>query len=70
MSTNNWVKDTSGFIVHPAGGLETPFHEQDDYYTSNDRFFVCSLKTPGIDLSNYRLVIEGNGVDKRPRAYV
>ena len=65
MSTGNWVKDTSGFVVHEAGGLETPFEEQDGYYTPNQRFFVCSLRTPALDLASYRLVVEGDGVGKR-----
>ena len=42
--------------------METPYQTQDDYYTANDRFFVCSRHTPEVDISHYRLVIEGDGV--------
>ena len=62
MRTRRCIKDTSGLIVHEAGGVETPCQTQDDYYTANDRFFVCSRHTPEVDVSRYRLVIEGDGV--------
>lgn len=63
MTGKRFVKDTSGFIVHEAGGLESG-DTQSDYYTPNDRFFVCSYYTPEVDVSSYRLVIEGDGVGK------
>ena len=64
-SKNKWVKDTSDFLVHEAGGLETPYQTQDNYYTPNERFFLCSLRTPEVDIAAYRLVVEGDGVAKR-----
>jgi len=60
----NWVKERADMIAHDAGGLETPYHTQDSYYTSNDRFFVCSLRTPRIDVAGYRLIVHGDAVGK------
>ena len=64
MTNNRWIKNTTGLVVHEAGGLETPYESHDTYYTPNDRFFVCSFRTPDIDITRYRLTIEGDGVGR------
>ncbi len=57
-----WVKDATGMMVLDRS-LELPLHQQGDYLTPNDRFFVCnSGSTPRIDAQRYVLRIIGDGV--------
>ena len=57
-----WAKDSSGFQVKKRS-LEPPLHEQVDYLTPNDRFFVCnSGTTPSIDSQAYILTVRGDSV--------
>jgi len=57
-----FVKDTTGLVVRQTA-LETPFDEQRDFYTPNDRFFICNATpTPVIDAADWSLAIEGNAV--------
>lgn len=61
-----WTKDHSNFKVRGGSSLEPPFHEQQTFLTPNDQFFVCNAgPTPQIDISTYRLIIEGDAVSRR-----
>ena len=62
-SDNHWVKDSSKLVVHEAGGLETPYQTQHSYYTPNDAFFVCSKRTPEVDIDSYQLSSRETGSD-------
>ena len=57
-----FIKDTQELVERP-GALETPFHEQDTFYTPNDRFFVCNVTTtPRVDPASWSLTIAGDAV--------
>lgn len=57
-----WAKDISGFQVKKRS-LEPPLHEQLEYLTPNDRFFVCnSGTTPSIDSQSYTLTVRGDSI--------
>tara|TARA_B100000676_G_scaffold269243_1_gene285019 strand:+ start:401 stop:1522 length:1122 start_codon:yes stop_codon:yes gene_type:complete len=59
---NIFIKDTQELVERP-GALETPFHEQDTFYTPNDRFFVCNVTTtPRVDPASWSLTIAGDAV--------
>ncbi len=56
-------KDLSGLIPLP-GAFETRMDRLTDYITPADIFFICSAgETPGVDRKQWRLNIEGNGID-------
>ena len=56
------MKEQHNFIVH-GDSLESLLHNQSDYLTPTDRFFVCnSGSTPNINSQEYALRIWGQGV--------
>lgn len=59
-----WVKDPGPFIQHPTN-LETRLELLDGVITPNELFFVRNhAPTPRIDLSGYRLRVEGDAIDE------
>ena len=59
-----WVKNPGPFIQHPTN-LETRLELLDGVITPNELFFVRNhAPTPRIDISQYRLRIEGDAIDE------
>jgi DMSO/TMAO reductase YedYZ molybdopterin-dependent catalytic subunit len=59
-----WVKDPEPFIQHPTN-LETRLELLDGVITPNELFFVRNhAPTPRIDVSGYRLRVEGDAIDE------
>ena len=58
-----WVKNPEPFIQHPTN-LETRLELLDGVITPNELFFVRNhAPTPRIDVSGYRLRVEGDAID-------
>ena len=59
-----WVKNPEPFIQHPTN-LETRLELLDGVITPNELFFVRNhAPTPRIDVSGYRLRVEGDAIDE------
>ena len=59
-----WVKNPEPFIQHPTN-LETRLELLDGVITPNELFFVRNhAPTPRIDVSEYRLRVEGDAIDE------
>jgi DMSO/TMAO reductase YedYZ molybdopterin-dependent catalytic subunit len=59
-----WVKNPEPFIQHPTN-LETRLELLDGVITPNELFFVRNhAPTPRIDVSEYRLQVEGDAIDE------
>ena len=57
-----WAKSTEGMTIIDRS-LEAPLHEQHEYITPNDRYFVCnSGTTPRISAENHVLAVHGDGL--------
>lgn len=59
-----WVKDTTPFTILNTC-LEPPIESQSEIVTPNELFFVCNdASTARVDLSTYRLRVEGDAVER------
>ncbi len=57
-----WIKDPTPFILQPTN-LETPLSKLEGLLTPNELFFVRNhARTPIVDVSSYRLRIEGDAI--------
>lgn len=62
--TKAWQKDDTPFKLHSTS-LETKVEQMQGYITPNKHFFMCNqVQSPTIDLSTYRLQIEGDGIEQ------
>lgn len=60
-----WVKDMTPFTILNTC-LEPPIESQFEALTPNELFFVCNdASTARVDLSTYRLLVEGDAVERR-----